>query len=153
MQHDEKSHVPIHVRSAGVVILDSQQRILLVREKMSHKIDLWHIPAGTVEADEPLEHAAIREAKEETGLDVVLGKYLNTYIGRFPSGDLIARHVWLAEVNGVTNPEPILTDEIAECCYFSKDEFDVLYQQKRIRMYHTKLIFEEALVLSALANK
>ena len=145
MQHDEHSHVLISARSAGVVILDNQKRILLVREKMVHKAGLWHIPAGSVEAGESLEHAAIREAKEETGLDVKLVAYLNTYVGRFPSGDFVARHVWLAEIKDSKNPTPILTDEIAECRYFSKDEFDDLYQQKRIRMYHTKLMFEEAL--------
>lgn len=145
MQHDEHSHIPISARSAGVVILDSQKRILLVRENQHHKANLWHIPAGSVETGESLEHAAIREAKEETGLDVILVAYLNTYVGRFPGGDFVARHVWLAEVEDVINLEPILKDEIAECRYFSKDEFDVLYQQKRIRMYHTKLMFEEAL--------
>ena len=145
MQHDENSHIPITARSAGVVILDAQKRILLVREKLPHKANLWHIPAGSVEENEALEHAAIREAKEETGLDVKLIAYLNTYVGRFPSGDFVARHVWLAKVASVANPEPILKDEIAECCYFSKEEFDDLYQQKRIRMYHTKLMFEEAL--------
>ena len=145
MQHDENSHIPIEARSAGVVILDSQKRILLVREKMPHKLDLWHIPAGSVEENEPLEHVAIRESKEETGLDVKLVAYLNTYVGRFPSGDFVARHVWIAEVTGNSYPNPILSDEIAECRYFSKEEFDDLYQQKRIRMYHTKLMFEEAL--------
>lgn len=145
MQYDENSHIPITARSAGVVILDAQKRILLVRENLPHKANLWHIPAGSVEEGEALEHAAIREAKEETGLDVKLIAYLNTYVGRFPSGDFVARHVWLAEVEEVVNPEPILKDEVSECRYFSKDEFDVLYQQKRIRMYHTKLMFEEAL--------
>jgi 8-oxo-dGTP diphosphatase len=145
MQHDENSHVPITARSAGVVILDAQKRILLVHEKMPHKVGLWHIPAGSVEENEALEQAAIREAKEETGLDVNLVAYLNTYVGRFPNGDFVARHVWIAEVIDNSHPNPILSDEIAECRYFSKGEFDDLYQQKQIRMYHTMLMFEEAL--------
>lgn len=145
MQHDEKTHVSVDVRSAGVVILDPDERILLVREKTSYKAHLWHVPAGRVEAGEPLESAALREAKEETGLDVRLLCYLNTYIGRFESGDLIARHVWLAEPIDKQEPAPLLSEEVAECRYFTKAEFDAFYKQKRIRMYHTKLIFEEAL--------
>ncbi|MCA9837921.1 MAG: NUDIX domain-containing protein [Trueperaceae bacterium] len=147
MQHDENSHIPVQARSAGVVILDSDDRILLVREKIAHKTDLWHIPAGSVEEGEPLEAAAIRETKEETGLEVKLICYLNTYLGHFPSGDLVMRHVWLARQVDERLPEPLLPDEIAECRYFSKLEFDGLYQARKIRMYHTKLIFEEALLL------
>jgi ADP-ribose pyrophosphatase YjhB (NUDIX family) len=131
-----------------VVILDKQNRILLVREKMPHKANLWHIPAGSVEEGESLEKAAIREAKEETGLDVHLQISLNTYLGRFPDGEFVARHVWLAKVKESSYPTPMVTDEIAECRYVSKEEFDVLYQQKAIRMYHTKLMFEEALELT-----
>ena len=149
MQYDEKSHIPIQTRSAGVVILNKDKHILLVREKLSHKADLWHIPSGSVELNEPLEHAAIREAKEETGLDVILLAYLNTYFGTFPSGDYIARHVWLAKPVNTNNPVPLLIDEIAECRYFSIQQFNKLYDKRVIRMYHTKLMFEEALILSA----
>ena len=90
----------------------------------------------------------MRETKEETGLDVRLLCYLNTYIGRFESGDLIARHVWLAEPMDEREPAPLFPEEIAECRYFTKAKFDTFYEQKRIRMYHTKLMFEEALALS-----
>lgn len=110
---------------------------------------LWHIPAGSVEAGEPLEKAALRETKEETGLDVKLICYLNTYFGRFESGDVIARHVWLAKLIGNRRPSSVFTEEIAECCYFTQEEFTRLYQQRLIRMYHTKLMFEEALGLSS----
>lgn len=45
----------------------SKSKVLAVRnvERSS-----WSLPGGAVEADESWEQAAIREAKEETGLDV-----------------------------------------------------------------------------------
>ena len=147
MQYSEDSHIKIHVKSAGVVILDSESRILLVQEKVADAAGLWHIPAGAVEAGEALETAALREAKEETGLAIELVSYLNTYIGQFPSGDLIARHVWLAQPITNAKPSPLFKEEIAACAYVSMPDFIALYQQKKIRMFHTKLMFEEALEL------
>ena len=73
MQYDEKTHIATHATSAGVAILDDHARILLVQEKIADAAGLWHIPAGAVESGELLETAALRETKEETGLDVELG--------------------------------------------------------------------------------
>lgn len=147
MQYAENTHVETHAKSAGVIILDDESRILLVQEKVAGATGLWHIPAGAVEKDEPLEHAAIREAKEETGLDVELIYYLDTYLGKFPGSDLIARHVWLAQAPQHIQPSPLFTKEIAACQYFSMLEFMNLYEAGKIRMYHTKLMFEDALKL------
>ena len=149
MQYDESTHIETHANSAGVVILDKDLQILLVQEKYADAAGLWHIPAGAVEEGEAIEQAAIRECKEETGLDVTLISYINTYVGRFPkSGDLMKRHVWLAKPTHDTVPAPIITEEIAACDYFSMDTFTEMYRLKQIRMYHTKLMFEDALTLN-----
>lgn len=39
----------------------------------------WALPGGFVDYGESLEQAAVREAKEETGLDVTLIRQLHTY--------------------------------------------------------------------------
>ncbi|OAB36677.1 phosphohydrolase [Paenibacillus macquariensis subsp. defensor] len=45
----------------------AQSKILMVRNKDNGR---WSLPGGAVEENETLQTAAIREAKEETGLDV-----------------------------------------------------------------------------------
>lgn len=60
---------------AGVVILDGD-KVLLVQEAFEKVRGLWNLPAGHVDIGETLEEAAVREAKEETGLTVELGNHL-----------------------------------------------------------------------------
>lgn len=55
---------------AGCVIHDGQGRYLLVQEAQKKVYGLWNLPAGYVDKGETIETAAVREAKEETNLDV-----------------------------------------------------------------------------------
>jgi len=57
------------IGGARAVIIDSEKRVLMVRQGHEGR-DIWMVPGGGVEAGENAEQAAIREAKEETGLDV-----------------------------------------------------------------------------------
>jgi nucleoside triphosphatase len=61
--------------TVGVFIFNPDGEILLVR---SHK---WHgkyvVPGGHVELGERIEQAAVREAKEETGLDIYDLNFVN----------------------------------------------------------------------------
>lgn len=49
-------------------------KILLVKESHKEAYGLWSLPIGHVEEGENEEETAVRETKEETGYDVVLGK-------------------------------------------------------------------------------
>ncbi len=61
---------------AYVLLYDSnEENILMVKNKGSHS-SYYTLPGGAVEKGETLEDAAIREVKEETGLDVKLDGFL-----------------------------------------------------------------------------
>jgi 8-oxo-dGTP pyrophosphatase MutT (NUDIX family) len=145
MQYDESNSIDVNYHAAGVVILDSDKRILLVKELEGKKKGLWHIPSGTVEPNETIEAAAIREAKEESGLDVTLLTYLGSFLGRLEYGDLVLRHCWLANYDENQIAKPSFTEEIAEAKFFSQDEFTQAYEHQKIRMHQTKLAYEAAL--------
>ena len=61
----------------------------------------WALPGGFVDYGEPLEGAAVREAKEETGLTVKLVRQFHTYSdpGRDPRQHSITT-VFIAEASG-----------------------------------------------------
>ena len=65
---------PSRVPCVGVVMLDGRGRLLVIRRGHAPSAGRWSIPGGRVEPGETLEVAAVREAREETGLDVVVGE-------------------------------------------------------------------------------
>ncbi|MGM0865893.1 MAG: NUDIX hydrolase [Bacillota bacterium] len=57
---------PKHIVSAATIVINDQQEILLIKGPRRG----WEMPGGQVEEGESLKEAAIRETKEETGIDV-----------------------------------------------------------------------------------
>ena len=53
------------------IVLDDDKRMLLVRQHHDGR-DIWMVPGGGIEDGESAAQAAIREVKEETGLDIGL---------------------------------------------------------------------------------
>ena len=66
-------------------IVDSQDRLLLQHNSAWRNPLLYSVSAGFVEAGENLEHAARREAKEETGIDLGEVRYLGSQPWPFPA--------------------------------------------------------------------
>lgn len=56
----------------GVLILNDAREVLLTQRKRPPEAGYWSIAGGKVEFMETLEETAVREAREETGLDVEL---------------------------------------------------------------------------------
>ena len=54
----------------GAFIVNKNNELLLQKRSVPAEKDYWCIPGGRVELFETLEQTVIREAKEETGLDV-----------------------------------------------------------------------------------
>jgi 8-oxo-dGTP diphosphatase len=72
------------------VIIEIGDRIVLIERK--NYPPGWAIPGGFVDLGESVEHAAIREMREETSLDVELTALLGVYSrpGRDPRGDTVS---------------------------------------------------------------
>ena len=59
------------------IIVENKNGILLIKRK--NPPGGWALPGGFVEYGESRDSAAVREAKEETGLDVELTRQFHTY--------------------------------------------------------------------------
>ena len=100
----------------AVVLARDGDRILLVRRANEPLRGFWAPPAGYVEVDESVEDAAVREAREETGLDVALEGLLGVYSG--PAAGLVA----IAYAGRVVGGRLAPSDEAEEAALFRPRE-------------------------------
>lgn len=66
---------PKHVISAATIVLNDQNEILLIKGPRRG----WEMPGGQVEEGESLKDAAIRETKEESGIDIEITKFCGVF--------------------------------------------------------------------------
>lgn len=73
--------------------------VLIERKNPPHG---WALPGGFVDVGETIEHAAVREAKEETSLEISLIEQMHTYSdpGRDPRHHTVST-VFIAKAQGV----------------------------------------------------
>ena len=97
-----------------IIINESNGKTLLVKQ---YGKDYYRLVAGYVNRTETLEHAAIRELKEETGMTGVRLRFNRT---RFfePSNTLMCNFTVFVK----DDSELSLNDEIDSCAWFSFDE-------------------------------
>ncbi|MDI3422914.1 NUDIX hydrolase [Streptomyces luteolus] len=102
--------------AAAIVVHEG--RVLMVRRRVSEGQLSWQFPAGEVEPGEAREDAAVRETKEETGLDVaaakLLGERVHPKTGRlmsYSACEVVAGTAYVAD-----------TEELAELAWVSHGE-------------------------------
>lgn len=82
-------HAPVLVVGAAVLIMDNENRLLLMKRSDS---GCWGPPGGVVEPGEYVEDAAKRETLEETGLHIRSMDLFGVFSGpdlyyKYPNGD------------------------------------------------------------------
>jgi ADP-ribose pyrophosphatase YjhB (NUDIX family) len=112
------------------IIIELDDRGILLINRKYYPFG-WAIPGGFVDYGESLEDAAIREAKEETGLDVKLVRQFHTYSGpdRDPRHHTIST-VYVAKASG----QPRAADDAADVGIFTRDTLPspIVFDHKEI---------------------
>ncbi|HDO31010.1 MAG TPA: NUDIX hydrolase [Desulfobacteraceae bacterium] len=127
-----KCHQPMPVYKNPVptvdIIIEINGGIVLIERK--NPPHGWAIPGGFVDYGESFERAAVREALEETGLEVTLVRQFHTYSD--PARDPrqhTASTVFIARASG----RPHGSDDAVQARIFTRDTLpDLVFDHRRI---------------------
>ncbi|GIP53614.1 NUDIX hydrolase [Paenibacillus vini] len=86
---------PKHIVSAAAVVINDKNELLLIKGPRRG----WEMPEGQVEIGESLTQAAIRETKEESGIDIEIIKFC----GLFQNTGNAVRHIRLRRMSCISN--------------------------------------------------
>ena len=122
MQHEK-----VILVFAGGCIFDDEGRVLLQRRGDSGK---WGFPGGAVELGETPEMAAVRELKEETGLDVEVKHLIGVFTEcdmKYPNGDEAQCICIVYELEAVGGRLQCDGEETIQLSYFPLDRVPPLF--------------------------
>lgn len=120
--------------AAGVLIARDGRLLLGRRGPNAVAGGKWGLPAGFVERGEQVEAAAIREAREEVGLEVTLGSLLGLYS---EAGQMVILAIYEAAASG----EPVASDDLEAVGWFSPEDLpDLAFPRDRaiIASWHAR---------------
>lgn len=151
------------VGGVRVVLQNEEGKILMVRQHHEDK-DIWMVPGGGIEEGENSIDAAVREVKEETGLDIeVTGvawhieevspergqRFVNYMVGEITGGELglgsdpelDADHQVLRELKFLSREEIGGLDHVYPA-FFNAEIWDILKEERNGMTYY-KLRYNE----------
>ena len=119
------------------VVIEQDGKFLLIQEKKPEVYGKWNLPGGRVDEGESLEQAAIREAKEECGLDVEIEKEL-LILHSATSNPII--HAYKARITG--GKVAYSKDDVLDAKWFTYEEVKSMEDKLRTPEYSLGAIEE-----------
>jgi ADP-ribose pyrophosphatase YjhB (NUDIX family) len=123
MSRHERPLRPV-LGAAAVVIHDGC--VLLIRRGQPPDAGAWSIPGGAVELGEPVEDALRREVREETGIEIAVGEFLEVFerVEHDAAGAVQFHFVVLDYAATVTGGVLRSGDDAADAAFAPLDDLD-----------------------------
>ncbi|MFD8824857.1 NUDIX domain-containing protein [Streptomyces sp. NPDC059605] len=127
------------VVAASAVVTDGRGRILLQRRRDN---GLWALPGGGMDMGDSLPGTAVREVREETGMDVEITGLVGTYtdprhVIAYSDGE-VRRQFNVCFRARVVGGSPAVSDESTELRFVDPGELPALpmHHTQRLRLTH-----------------
>jgi len=115
------------VKAAGGIVRDQNNRVLVIFRRGK-----WDLPKGKMDEDETKKHAALREVREETGLDTLLivRRYDKTYhVYTEKNAHILKKTYWYEMAALKSEPlKPQAEEDITDIRWFEPDELGEVYK-------------------------
>ena len=134
--HDPDAPTPNRlIPAASAVVVDIQGRFLLAWRRDN---DLWTIPGGAMEPGEFIADTAVREVKEETGLDVEVVSLVGVYsdprhVIEYADGE-VRQQFSVCFACRPVGGEPTASEEMVDASFFTAGEIELMNVHPSIRL-------------------
>lgn len=121
---------PAPVPCVGIVCLRGDS-VLLIRRGTPPRQGEWSLPGGRIEPGERAMDAALRELREETGVEAEITGLIDVVDGLFPEA---GRHYVLIDYAAHwVSGEPVAGDDAVEARFVALDEVEALIDWSETR--------------------
>lgn len=112
-----------HIELAGCILLDEYGRMLLLHRALG-EFGRWELPGGKVEEDELPEEAAVREVREELGVQVRLTRAAGSDV--FEENDRAYKFHWFQAVITEGEVRAVESETFDDFDYIGTEDFPSL---------------------------
>ncbi|WP_066290829.1 NUDIX hydrolase [Bacillus sp. FJAT-29937] len=103
------------------VSIFSDDKVLIIKENKPTAVDKWNFPSGCIEYGENILYSAVREVKEETGLEVKLTGTTGVYNFISSTNNQVILFHFIGEITG--GSLNLGEEEITDCKWINVNDF------------------------------
>jgi len=104
---------------AAVTLVEREGRVLLTRRAMEPARGCWTLPGGFVDCEEDPREAAVRECREETGLEIEVTGLFDLYYGK---AHIDGAAIVIVYTGRMVGGQITASDDVDAAAFFSVEE-------------------------------